>query len=33
VLVPGLSLKVEVDTIDARGAIHQIRNEETHGQP
>ena len=27
VLVPGLSLKVEVDTIDARGAIRNIRNE------
>ena len=33
VLVPGLSLKVEVDTIDARGAIRHIRNEETQGQP
>ncbi|WP_428334075.1 HlyD family secretion protein [Novosphingobium sp.] len=28
VLVPGLSLRVEIDTLSARGAIHQIRNEE-----
>jgi len=28
VLVPGLSLRVEIDTLGARGAIHQIRNEE-----
>jgi membrane fusion protein, multidrug efflux system len=28
VLVPGLSLTVEVDTSSARGAIHEIRNEE-----
>ena len=29
VLVPGLSLTVDVDTVGARGAIHQIRREET----
>jgi membrane fusion protein, multidrug efflux system len=28
VLVPGLSLDVEVDTSSAKGAIHEIRNEE-----
>jgi membrane fusion protein (multidrug efflux system) len=33
VLVPGLSLRVDVDTIDARGAIHQIRNEESKVKP
>ncbi len=33
VLVPGLSLKVDVDTVDARGAIHQIHNEETRTKP
>jgi membrane fusion protein (multidrug efflux system) len=33
VLVPGLSLRVEVDTLGARGAIKQIRNEEKQAQP
>ena len=33
VLVPGLSLRVEVDTRGARGAIKQIRNEEKQAQP
>ena len=33
VLVPGLSLRVDVDTVDARGALHQIRNEETRAKP
>ena len=28
VLVPGLSLRVSIDTLSAKGAIHQIRNEE-----
>jgi membrane fusion protein (multidrug efflux system) len=33
VLVPGLSLRVDVDTLGARGAIRQIRNEEKRSQP
>ncbi len=33
VLVPGLSLRVDVDTVDAKGAIHQIRNEESKAKP
>jgi len=33
VLVPGLSLRVDVDTIGARGAIRQIRNEENRVKP
>jgi len=33
VLVPGLSLRVDVDTLAARGAIRQIRKEETRDQP
>ena len=33
VLVPGLSLKVEVDTVGARGAISQIRQQEAKAQP
>jgi len=32
VLVPGLSLRVDIDTLSARGAIHQIRNEEKRNQ-
>ena len=31
--VPGLSLRVDVDTVDAKGAIHQIRNEESKAKP
>jgi membrane fusion protein (multidrug efflux system) len=33
VLVPGLSLRVDVDTLAARGAIREIRKEETRPQP
>ena len=33
VLVPGLSLTVEVDTVGARGAISQIRQQEAKAQP
>jgi membrane fusion protein (multidrug efflux system) len=33
VLVPGLSLRVDVDTLAARGAIRHIRKEETRDQP
>jgi membrane fusion protein (multidrug efflux system) len=33
VLVPGLSVTVNVDTVDARGAIRQIRNEEAQTKP
>jgi membrane fusion protein (multidrug efflux system) len=32
VLVPGLSLRVDIDTLSARGAIHKIRNEEKRNQ-
>ncbi len=31
VLVPGLSVHASIDTISARGAVHQIRNEEKRG--
>jgi len=33
VLVPGLSLRVDVDTLAARGAIRQIRKQEARDQP
>jgi len=33
VLVPGLSLTVDVDTVGARGAIRQIRSQEKQTQP
>jgi membrane fusion protein (multidrug efflux system) len=33
VLVPGLSVRVDVDTLDARGAIRQIRSEEARDKP
>ena len=31
VLVPGLSVHTSIDTISARGAVHQISNEEKRG--
>jgi membrane fusion protein (multidrug efflux system) len=33
VLAPGLSLRVAVDTVSARNAIHRIHDEETRARP